>query len=65
MDWLAAGFAVTDTHLGPFMGGAPTGHRISFHGQMTARLREGLIVERWSSVDLLAGAARHGPGAGV
>lgn len=42
------------THLGPMMGAAPTGKKMSWKGLSTYRFNEeGLIVERWANQDVV------------
>jgi steroid delta-isomerase-like uncharacterized protein len=44
----------TGTHLGPMMGAAPTGKKMSWKGISTYRFNEdGLIVERWANQDVV------------
>ena len=35
------------THLGPFLGIAPTGRKISFEAVDAMRVRNGLITDHW------------------
>ena len=42
------------THLGPFLGVAPTGKRIRIRGIHHVRVRDGRIVEHWQGPDILA-----------
>lgn len=50
--WTAQG-----THQGSFLGIAPTGRRIVFHGIETLRIQNGLITERageWDGIEILS-----------
>jgi predicted ester cyclase len=42
------------THLGPFLGVAPTGKATRIRGIHHVRLRDGRIVEHWQGPDILA-----------
>ena len=42
------------THLGPFLGVAPTGKAIRIRGIHHVRVRDGRIVEHWQGPDILA-----------
>ena len=42
------------THLGPFLGVAPTGKTIRIRGIHQVRIRDGRIVEHWQGPDILA-----------
>jgi SnoaL-like polyketide cyclase len=42
------------THVGEFMGIAPTGKPVSFNAVDVVRISGGKIVERWSQADNLA-----------
>ena len=53
-DVLAARFHLTGEHNGEFMGVPPTGRSIVLAGQTMLRFRDGKVVERWSTSDLLA-----------
>jgi steroid delta-isomerase-like uncharacterized protein len=44
---------VTGTHLGPFMGVAPTGNRINVSGISMYRINSGEIVDEWLEWDSL------------
>ncbi len=46
-------FVFLGTHLGEFVGVAPTGRRVEFVGQSIDRGVEGKIVESWIEVDRL------------
>jgi predicted ester cyclase len=52
-DRVANRFVFLGTHLGEFMGVAPTGRRVEFVGHSIDRVVEGRIVESWVEVDLL------------
>ena len=52
-DKVANRFVFLGTHLGEFMGVAPTGKRVEFIGNSIDRVVEGRIVESWVEVDLL------------
>jgi predicted ester cyclase len=52
-DRVANRFVFLGTHLGEFMGVAPTGKRVEFVGNSIDRVVEGRIVESWVEVDLL------------
>jgi len=43
----------TGTHLGPFMGFAPTGRTVRVSGVHIARVVDGMMVEHWRHVDEL------------
>jgi predicted ester cyclase len=56
-DKMVLRYRITGTHLGPFLGIAPTGRPISFAGMTMLAFSAGQCVERWSiadSVSLLA-----------
>jgi predicted ester cyclase len=42
------------THVGEFVGIAPTGKPVSFNAVDVVRIADGKIVERWSQADNLA-----------
>ncbi|MFN8532422.1 MAG: ester cyclase [Dehalococcoidia bacterium] len=42
------------THLGEFNGIAPTGNRIEVTGIVIWRIADGLIAERWATIDTLS-----------
>jgi predicted ester cyclase len=42
------------THLGPFLGVAPTGRTVRIRGIHHVRIRDGRIVEHWQGPDILA-----------
>lgn len=44
-------FCVTATHQGEFMGVAPTGRRVEFHGMGMSRVADGKIQEAWNVID--------------
>ena len=50
---VAALWSLTGTHLGPFMGIAPTGKRIAITGVSMYRISGGKIVEEWVEWDAL------------
>lgn len=50
-DRVALRLLITGTHLGPFLGIAPTGRTVSFAGMTILRFRDGKCVERWSVTD--------------
>ena len=52
-DKVAWRILVTGTHKAEFMQIPPTGTRVTFAAQYIFRFRNGLIVERWSSLDRL------------
>jgi predicted ester cyclase len=52
-DKVANRFVALGTHLGEFMGVAPTGKRVEFVGNSIDRVVEGRIVESWVELDLL------------
>jgi predicted ester cyclase len=52
-DKVANRFVFLGTHLGEFMGVAPTGKRVEFVGNSIDRVVDGKIVESWVEVDLL------------
>lgn len=47
-------FSATGTHLGPFLGAAPTGKTITYTGMDLNRIADGGIVESWVNYDALA-----------
>lgn len=47
-------FSATGTHLGAFLGVAPTGRTVSYTGMDLNRIAEGKIVESWVNYDALA-----------
>jgi predicted ester cyclase len=53
MDRLALRFVVTGTHTGPLLGMPPTGRDIRLDGQTVAIVRDGKILERRTTADLL------------
>jgi predicted ester cyclase len=53
-DKVVARFSATGTHLGEFMGVAPTGRKITYTGFDMSRISGGQIVEAWASYDALA-----------
>ena len=52
-DQLAVRFRLTGEHHGEFMGVAPTGRAFVLNGQTVMRFRDGRVVERWTTSDLL------------
>ncbi len=52
-DKVANRFVFLGTHLGEFMGVAPTGKRVEFIGSSIDRVVEGKLVESWVELDLL------------
>ena len=52
-DRLAARFHLSGVHRGEFMGIAPTGRMIVLNGHTTMRFRDGRVVERWTTADML------------
>jgi predicted ester cyclase len=52
-DKVANRFVFLGTHLGEFMGVAPTGKRVTFTGNSIDRVAEGKIVESWVEADML------------
>ncbi len=63
-DRVANRFVFLGTHLGEFMGVAPTGRRVEFVGNSIDRVVEGRIVESWVEVDLLGVLEQLGAVAG-
>ena len=53
-DQLAARFHLDGEHRGDFMGVPSTGRAIVLTGQTVLRFRDGRIVERWTTVDMLS-----------
>ena len=60
-------FSASGTHLGPFMGLAPTGKPTSFAEVGIFRVVDGKIVEKWGLIDRLTRAQQLGaaPAGGV
>jgi len=50
-DFVARRFVAHGTHLGEFMGIAPTGEKVTFEGVLMDRVVDGKIVESWAGVD--------------
>jgi serine phosphatase RsbU (regulator of sigma subunit) len=50
-DFVARRFVAHGTHLGEFMGIAPTGEEVTFAGVLMDRVVDGKIVESWAGVD--------------
>ena len=53
-DKIAARQSVTATHLGPYMGVAPTGRPVAYNEMFILRFEDGQVAETWGVVDLLA-----------
>ena len=51
-DLVSSLWTATATHSGEFMGMPPTGKRITFTGNCTARFRDGKLIEEWSHPDI-------------
>ena len=47
-------FSARGTHLGPFLGAAPTGKIVAYTGMDLNRIADGRIVESWVNYDALA-----------
>lgn len=52
-DRVALRFTQTGVHQGEFMGVAPTGKEFSMAGQTVLHFRDGRVIERWSTADML------------
>jgi predicted ester cyclase len=52
-DRIANRFVMSGHHVGPFMGIPPTGRPYVLNGITILRFTSGLVVERWSSADML------------
>lgn len=52
-DLVMARFSARGTHLGPFLGLAPTGRVVTYAGIDVNRIRDGRIVESWVQYDAL------------
>ncbi|MDQ4091530.1 MAG: ester cyclase [Actinomycetota bacterium] len=52
-DYVVERFTASGTHLGEFMGAAPTNRVVAMPGINIFRLRHGKIVERWGNLDVL------------
>lgn len=50
---VAMAYRISGTHEGDFQGVAPTGKRFEARAMQIAKFRDGMIVERWGSTDLL------------
>lgn len=50
-DIVMARWSMRGTHLGEFMGRAPTGRDVEWRGITAFRLRDGKVVERWLYAD--------------
>jgi predicted ester cyclase len=44
---------VKGRHIGPHLGGPPTGRPVDFHGMTIARVRDGRLIEGWNVYDFL------------
>jgi steroid delta-isomerase-like uncharacterized protein len=53
-DYVAEHFTASGTHRGEIMGVPATGRTVTLPGINIFRLRDGMIVERWGSLDLLS-----------
>jgi predicted ester cyclase len=53
-DLVLARFSARGTHLGPFLGAAPTGKTVTYTGMDLNRITGGKIVESWVNYDALA-----------
>jgi predicted ester cyclase len=51
-DWVAHRMVHTGTHLGPFRGIPPTGHRVEFSSIAMNRFHDGIVVENWGLHDI-------------
>jgi SnoaL-like polyketide cyclase len=47
-------FSAAGTHLGSFLGAAPTGRTVTYTGMDLNRIADGRIVESWVNYDALA-----------
>jgi predicted ester cyclase len=52
-DQLAARFHLSGEHRGEFMGVPPTGRPFVLNGQTAMHFRDGRILERWTTADML------------
>ena len=52
-DLVVSRFSARGTHLGPFLGAAPTGEPIGYTGTDINRVHDGRIVESWVHYDAL------------
>jgi predicted ester cyclase len=52
-DKVALRFNVSGQHEGEFLGVAPTGRPVVLNGQTVMLFRDGQVVERWTTADLL------------
>jgi len=52
-DRIAARFALTGEHRGPFMGVPTTGRSITLSGITIMHFRDGRVTERWATADML------------
>ena len=50
-DRVATAFTLNGTHLGELMGVPATGRRMSVHGTIHSRVKDGRIVEEWELLD--------------
>lgn len=54
-DWVIARQHYTGTHVGEIMGVKPTGKTIDVHQHLQLLIKDGLIVDMFSTADLLSG----------
>lgn len=59
-DHVAARFTMSGEHRGPFMGVPASGRPIALPGITTMHFRDGRVIERWSSADMLGLLAQIG-----
>jgi predicted ester cyclase len=59
-DKMALRYRITGTHLGPFLGIAPTGRPVSVAGMTMLAFSAGKCVERWSIADSISLLAQLG-----
>ena len=52
-DRIAARFLLTGEHRAPFMGAPATGRAIALTGITIMHFRDGRVIERWSTTDML------------
>jgi predicted ester cyclase len=50
-DWVAFRLRHTGTHIGEFLGFAPTGRRVEFTSLVFNRVENGIVVENWGLHD--------------
>jgi predicted ester cyclase len=60
-DWVAHRMVHTGTHLAPFRGIPPTGHRVEFTSIAMNRFHEGIVVENWGLHDIPKNTAQAKP----